>query len=190
MAKKDEAAHYEGFADAVLTFDELTQWLKEENITLSGEDARTEESRARFFPTTGGILKTLVKQNPHYTYMAIDGTENCMAALEDIESGKIHRCFIEMSACVGSCVGGPVMEKFHRSVVKDYMVGRPLCRGAGILTLAQPDPAGSAASSSTWIARLGPDPQRGRDHRAAAPDGQNQAGRRAQLRLLRVQHLP
>lgn len=139
VAKKDEAAHYEGFADAVLTFDELTQWLKEENITLSGEDARTEESRARFFPTTGGILKTLIKQNPHYTYMAIDGTENCMAALEDIESGKIHRCFIEMSACVGSCVGGPVMEKFHRSVVKDYM---SVARFAGSrdFNIAQPDP--------------------------------------------------
>ena len=139
VAKKDEAAHYEGFADAVLTFDELTQWLKEENITLSGEDARTEESRARFFPTTGGILKTLVKQNPHYTYMAIDGTENCMAALEDIASGKIHRCFIEMSACVGSCVGGPVMEKFHRSVVKDYM---SVARFAGSrdFDIAQPDP--------------------------------------------------
>ena len=139
VAKKDEAAHYEGFADAVLTFDELTQWLKEENITLSGEDARTEESRARFFPTTGGILKTLIKQNPHYTYMAIDGTENCMAALEDIESGKIHRCFIEMSACVGSCVGGPVMEKFHRSVVKDYM---SVARFAGSrdFDIAQPDP--------------------------------------------------
>ena len=27
-----------------------------------------------------------------------------------------------MSACVGSCVGGPVMEKYHRcSAVKDYI---------------------------------------------------------------------
>ena len=26
-----------------------------------------------------------------------------------------------MSACVGSCIGGPVMEKYHRSPVKDYM---------------------------------------------------------------------
>jgi iron only hydrogenase large subunit-like protein len=26
-----------------------------------------------------------------------------------------------MSACAGSCIGGPVMEKYHRSPVKDYM---------------------------------------------------------------------
>ena len=79
------------------------------------------ESRARFFPTVGGILKTMTKDIPGYTYMAIDGTENCIAALRDIESGKIHKCFIEMSSCVGSCIGGPVMEKYHRSPVRDYM---------------------------------------------------------------------
>ena len=56
-----------------------------------------------------------------YEYMAIDGVENCIAALRDIESGKVHNCFVEMSACIGSCVGGPVMEKFHRSPVKDYL---------------------------------------------------------------------
>ncbi|MGN0613341.1 MAG: (Fe-S)-binding protein, partial [Porcipelethomonas sp.] len=69
---------------------------------------------------TGGILKTMTREMPEYTYMAIDGTDNCIAALKDIESGKIHHCFIEMSACAGSCIGGPVMEKYHRSPVKDY----------------------------------------------------------------------
>ncbi len=121
IAKKDEADHYKGIVDAVLTFGELTQWLREERIELSREVDQTEESRARFFPTTGGILKTFAQTEPDYTYIALDGVENCMAALRDIESGKIHKCFIEMSACVGSCIGGPVMEKYHRSPVKDYM---------------------------------------------------------------------
>lgn len=121
VAKKDEAQQYEGLVDAVLTFDELTAWLKSENIALEPVMDREENSRARFFPTTGGILKTMAKDNPEYTYLAIDGTENCIAALKDIESGNLHHCFIEMSACVGSCVGGPVMEKFHRSPVKDYV---------------------------------------------------------------------
>ena len=57
-----------------------------------------------------------------YSYIALDGIENCIAALKDIESGKIHKCFIEMSACVGSCIGGPVMEKYHSSApIKDYI---------------------------------------------------------------------
>ncbi len=120
VAKADEAEYYSGITDAVLTFEDLTKWLKSENISLEASADSNENSRARFFPTTGGILKTLTKELPNYTYIAIDGVDNCMAALRDIESGKIHNCFIEMSACVGSCVGGPVMEKYHRSPIRDY----------------------------------------------------------------------
>ncbi len=122
VAKKDEAEYYEGIVDAVLTFEELTEWLKTENIELKKETDNTQESRARFFPTTGGVLKTMAQDAPGYTYLAIDGVENCIGALKDIIDGKIHKCFIEMSACVGSCVGGPVMEKYHNaSPVSDYI---------------------------------------------------------------------
>ena len=121
VAKKDEAEHYQGIVDAVLTFEELTNWLKAENIQLEPEMDKDENSRARFFPTTGGVLKTMSQENEEYNYIAIDGVDNCIAALKDIESGKIHKCFIEMSACVGSCIGGPVMEKYHRTApIKDY----------------------------------------------------------------------
>ena len=122
VAKKDEAEHYEGLVDAVLTFEELTNWLKAEGIALEKEVDDTPESRARFFPTTGGVLKTMAQNAPGYTYLALDGVENCIAALKDIESGRIHKCFIEMSACVGSCIGGPVMEKYHSTApIKDYI---------------------------------------------------------------------
>ena len=122
VAKKDEAEYYEGLVDAVLTFEELTNWLKSERIELEKEVDDTPESRARFFPTTGGILKTMAQNAPGYTYIALDGVDNCISALKDIESGKIHKCFIEMSACVGSCIGGPVMEKYHNtSPIKDYV---------------------------------------------------------------------
>ena len=122
VAKKDEAEYYEGLVDAVLTFEELTNWLKSEGVELDREVDNTPESRARFFPTTGGVLKTMAQNAPGYTYLALDGVENCIAALKEIEAGKIHKCFIEMSACVGSCIGGPVMEKYHRSSpVRDYI---------------------------------------------------------------------
>lgn len=121
VAKKDEAEYYEGYVDAVLTFEELTQWLKEEHITLEEEEDTCEQGRARFFPTTGGVLKTMAQDVPEYTYIALDGVENCMNALREIESGNIHKCFIEMSACVGSCVGGPVMEKYNHSAIQDYV---------------------------------------------------------------------
>lgn len=119
VAKKDEAEYYEGLVDGVLTYEDLAKWFEAENIVIDKDADSDENSRARFFPTTGGILKTMAKSS-RYTYVAIDGVENCIAALKDIESGAVHKCFIEMSACVGSCIGGPVMEKYHRSPVKDY----------------------------------------------------------------------
>ena len=140
VAKKDEAAYYEGAVDAVLTFEELTEWLEEAHITLRSVPDREEESRARFFPTTGGILKTMTEKRPDYTYMAIDGVENCMAALKDIIGGKVHHCFVEMSACIGSCIGGPVMEKYHRTPVKDYVAIAGYA-GEKDFAVAQPDAA-------------------------------------------------
>jgi len=121
IAKKDEAQHYEGIVDATLTFDELNAWFKAEGITPEQKIDRDENSRARFFPTSGGILKTMSLNNPNYNYMVIDGIQNCIAALKDIEAGNVHKCFIEMSACAGSCIGGPVMEKQHRLPIKGYV---------------------------------------------------------------------
>ena len=121
VAKKDEAEYYEGIVDAVLTFEDLTRWLKEENIELNKETDSIEESRARLFPITGGVIKTMDKNIPGMSYLALDGVKDCVAALKDLENGKIHNCFIEMSACEGSCVSGPVMEKYHDTPVQDYV---------------------------------------------------------------------
>ncbi len=138
VAKKDEAEHYAGIVDAVLTFEELSKWLAEEHISLESETEKSAEGLARFFPTTGGILKTFEKQEAEYTYLAVDGVENCISVLRDIENGKVHKIFIEMSACVGSCIGGPVMEKFHRSPVNDYIKVAQFA-GKDDFTVTQPD---------------------------------------------------
>ncbi len=138
LAKKDEAEHYEGIVDAVLTFEELTQWLQAEGIELRRDAQPDEKRHARFFPTTGGVLRTMTKDAPGYSYLAVDGVENCIAALKDIKRGKVHKCFVEMSACVGSCVGGPVMEKSHRSPVRDF-AAISACAGVKDFDVEQPD---------------------------------------------------
>ena len=121
VAKKDEAQMYEGIVDAVLTFEELTRMFNADGIEPKKEIVPNDRSLARFFPTTGGILKTMHLDAPGYSYLALDGVENCISALKDIERGLIHKCFIEMSSCAGSCIGGPVMEKYHKSPVRDYV---------------------------------------------------------------------
>ncbi len=138
VAKKDEADHYKGVTDAVLTFEELTNWLSSAGIELRKEADHDEESRARFFPVTGGVIKTMHKDEERYTYLSIDGVENCIEALKDIESGKIHHCFIEMNSCAGGCINGPVMEKYRKNPIKDYIAVADYA-GKKDFNVAQPD---------------------------------------------------
>ncbi|MCM1054803.1 MAG: 4Fe-4S binding protein [Bacteroides sp.] len=118
ISKKAEAEDYPGIVDCVLTFEELTQWLKDENVELEpAEDKAEEGGKTRLFPTGGGILRSMECKNSDYTYLHIDGVENCVNALKEIVSGKMGKCFIEMSACYGSCVSGPVIERNRHAFV-------------------------------------------------------------------------
>ena len=155
VAKKDEAEYYEGIVDAVLTFEELDHMLEDARIKLDAEMDTDENSRARFFPTTGGVLKTMAQDAPGYTYMAIDGVENCMTALADIASGKVHKCFIEMSACIGSCIGGPVMSRAKKPLVSDYLKVASYA-GERDFEVEQPDPAELRKNFSAIEHKLAP----------------------------------
>lgn len=119
VSKKDEAAGLDA-VDAVLTFEELSSMLEKAKIEIDPAMDQNEKSRARLFPTVGGVLKTMDLSDRSYTYLTVDGVENCRAALDDIAEGKIGKCFIEMSACAGSCIGGPIMEKYGKSPVRHF----------------------------------------------------------------------
>lgn len=151
ISKKEEADQYPGLVDYVLTFQELYEWLDEEGISISDykstgnnlNDSITDDNsnkdnnleienprgRARLFPMPGGIIRSMITEGSDYDFISIDGTDNCIQALKDIIDGKLTNCFIEMSACSGSCVGGPAMYNEHynsycrerRTLVSDYI---------------------------------------------------------------------
>ena len=109
IAKKQEAAESDCI-DAVLSFEELSEWLQAEKIQLTPKEDKRLGGKTRLFPTTGGILNSM-ERLPEYTYLAVDGAEKCAAVLEEIRAGSLHRCFIELSACQGSCANGPLLGK-------------------------------------------------------------------------------
>jgi iron only hydrogenase large subunit-like protein/uncharacterized Fe-S cluster-containing protein len=135
VSKKAEADMYAGPVDCVLTFTELSSWFETKGVTLDGDPcpAVEEHTLARAFPTTAGILHTMEKKNPRYAYLAVDGIDNCKAAIEDILEGRLGKCFIEMSACTGSCIGGPGMEG-RRFPVGDYLAVRSRTGGSDFET--------------------------------------------------------
>lgn len=118
ISKKDEAAQYPGIVDYALTFEELTEWLGSAGITLQPEPDAIEGGKARLFPVTGGILRSMELDAKDYSYITVDGIDNCIRALKDICEGNMSKCFIEMSACAGSCIGGPAMDKPGKNYVR------------------------------------------------------------------------
>ncbi len=113
ISKKQEAARSGGIVDCALTFEELSAWLNAKSIEL-GSEQENAGCVSRLFPTAGGILRSMAAANPDYTYLTVDGIDNCARAIEELLDGQPGKCFIEMSACTGSCVGGPAMDQSHR----------------------------------------------------------------------------
>ena len=121
ISKKAEADAGEKIVDCVLTFDELTDWLSEEGINFENKPDDNNESKARLFPTAGGIINTMDTEGFDYTLLVVDGVDACTEALKDLADGNMHRCFIEMSACKGSCINGPGMSRERRTPIKNYL---------------------------------------------------------------------
>ncbi|HIU34964.1 MAG TPA: 4Fe-4S binding protein [Candidatus Pullichristensenella excrementigallinarum] len=113
IAKKRETDESKS-VDACLTFEELSMWMGEAGVTpvrKAGDVA--DHKKSRYYPTTGGILKTL---NPDIACerITVDGMENCRRVLDELRDDGSAHVFIEMSACEGSCINGPVMREHHK----------------------------------------------------------------------------
>ncbi|MEG2216939.1 MAG: [Fe-Fe] hydrogenase large subunit C-terminal domain-containing protein, partial [Clostridia bacterium] len=118
IAKKQEADNSHA-VDQALTFFELSRWMQERGVTPETAESTLAESRARLFPLSGGILRSMEPWDKRYSYITVDGMNNCICAIKDIIDGNLSHCFVEMSACVGGCVGGPAMEQGRERPVSD-----------------------------------------------------------------------
>ena len=116
IAKKREAKE-SGIIDAVLTFEELSEMFKNEQISFNLEkceeynqdeekiDRSQKRNQAKFFPITRGIIKSFKSLPENYEYLAVDGVKKCMGVLENIDS--LNGAFLELNACEYSCINGP-----------------------------------------------------------------------------------
>ncbi len=122
ISKKQEQSMYPDSLDAVISFLELKTWFEEANITYTKtEDSMNLMGRTNQFPIAGGIIKSFTSFEQDRHYLAVDGIKACMEALDDISHGIIDQCFIEMSACRGSCVGGPLRNRKHNTPLKSLI---------------------------------------------------------------------
>ncbi|MGI6070829.1 MAG: [Fe-Fe] hydrogenase large subunit C-terminal domain-containing protein [Blautia sp.] len=117
IAKKQEAegdGRVAGAVDAILTFEELMDWLALEGMDPEACEDLTFDNPDplvnRLYPVGGGILDSVAAQveQSRYHKVAVDGVENCRQLFADMERGELTGCFLEVNLCEGGCVRGPV----------------------------------------------------------------------------------
>jgi PAS domain S-box-containing protein len=112
-----------GSIDAVLTFEHLQTLLTETNSLVPdmSEDtiALDTPGPSRFFPITGGILKSFTEHDETDTdIITVHGIQNCMEVFECLSRGEISPRFIEALACDGGCIGGPGFPRHNGTPVR------------------------------------------------------------------------
>lgn len=128
VAKKAEAfgMQYLGSIDAVLTFEELNQWLLEESIDMKSlapvPFEHKTSMKGRQYPISGGVVDSLsnADQESDYTLLKVDGFSKCQEVFRALEMGLIKNTCVEVSICEGSCLGGPGMPKYNNNYFKYY----------------------------------------------------------------------
>ncbi|TCK98633.1 iron only hydrogenase large subunit-like protein [Natranaerovirga hydrolytica] len=110
--------------DAVLTLEEVTHWLETSNITSSSSirtpDKAHPNTNGREYPITGGIakgLEPLLIEN-EYDILSITGLDSSKKIFEALKNKTLNKCFVEISACNESCLGGPAVPKNSPSIYK------------------------------------------------------------------------
>lgn len=130
IAKKEEAIGDErvrGAIDAILTFEEITGWWKEEGIDIHQcEDqpmGNPSPKVNRLYPISGGVIQSVLAGTAEEQYykVHIDGLKNCMELFSELEKGEIQSCFFEVNVCEGGCIKGPASDKWQQSMVRAKM---------------------------------------------------------------------
>ncbi|GAA0725562.1 [Fe-Fe] hydrogenase large subunit C-terminal domain-containing protein [Clostridium malenominatum] len=133
LTKIVEKEEYNGESpvNAVLTFEEINEWLEDEGIDLEKLNEKRKEEYfldfGRNYPIHGGILNSIqnLEEVKDYEKISVDGIEECMELFEAMEKGEVENLLVEVSACKGSCIGGPsriVKDEYFKRLkgVKDY----------------------------------------------------------------------
>ncbi len=118
LSKKIEGRQEEAL-DAVLTFEELVEWLNEEAVEWDALPAMSfdaTEEKQRRYPIVGGATYTINHEKMPRKIIHIDGIEECKDMLPHILEGAFKNTLIEMHGCRHSCIQGAGMPQDHINI--------------------------------------------------------------------------
>jgi len=111
LSKKIEGIE-ENSLDAVLTFEEFFEWIKESKINLKEQPVIPFEATQvsqRLYPVVGGVTSMIDREGILRKIIQIDGVEECMELMPHIIAGAFKHTLLEMHGCRHSCISGAGM---------------------------------------------------------------------------------
>ncbi len=121
----DEMEEKNNHIDYVITFHELSSWLRQKEIEIEPADRQTDPDPhtgcpARAAALPDGIVKS-IHQPEGWQVLSVHGVEACKNALEELKQKSWENCFIEMHACENGCVAGTSFQKEKRGLLSGMM---------------------------------------------------------------------
>ena len=123
-----------GVIDAVLDFAALRDWLRSEKILIpecpEGSMDNADLKVDRLYAVSGGILSSIKADKKHrcrHKRLYLSGIGPCEELFDCIRRGEISNCVVELSACVGGCLNGPLTggkksDRFRRKIALSQKV--------------------------------------------------------------------
>ncbi|MGH0054379.1 MAG: [Fe-Fe] hydrogenase large subunit C-terminal domain-containing protein [Sphaerochaetaceae bacterium] len=139
IAKKVEADQTPGYPDFALTYEELTTWLDMEHLDLGLIEAEIADDptivppfvpcragKSTLYPVEGGMIASLKwGSDPFQTHaVAISGMSQVLGTLSGMEREGQQEVFLELLACEGGCINGPVSNHNRSSAIKKSLSSR------------------------------------------------------------------
>ena len=104
---------------SVLNFEELSRWLEDEKVEIGEKDPDAKaiiNTMPRFYPAPGGIIRNLSRdERSIYECLSVDGVDRCIEILDSIKKNSFAGYFLELNACSGGCLGGPILKLMDKS---------------------------------------------------------------------------
>lgn len=141
---------------ASLTFSELAAWF-----ASAGIDPREMKRKPMgtvaydYFARPGGVIHHLAKETRRkWECVAVDGVDRCAEVLESVRRDGLSGYFLELTACAGGCLGGPILRMMNVPYLtaKDALVHGPRQETPGPRLLTQ----GVEADLSRSFRKLAP----------------------------------
>lgn len=119
VAKKKEMLTNPGYVDAVITFQELREWINESNLKIESIPENTENKFYPFeadngilYPIDGGMIDGIKKDTPivDMQFMTFSGLQEIIDILNNVDKFNTDfPLFLELMSCKGGCINGYFM---------------------------------------------------------------------------------